>query len=574
MFNQNAFHENQHPIFSQVAASAEQHLDVQLRPGQLAAGGQLLQRSIVEMQTGEGKTLTMVLPAAVLAKRYPCVLIATANDYLVERDADWMRPIYQDLGLSVASVTSASTSAHRTLAYRSNVVYGTLREFAFDFLRGSLAARASKHRDAAAIPFDVLIVDEADSLLIDEARTPLIITAAKGPVNEANEVCYRWCAQQTSHYIHGEDFVSLADRGAIALTERGHRKFLLASMPVVMARLTTTQILHALERALWASLNIHRDHDYVVTDGRIHLVDEYTGRKSSERHFGAGIQQAIEAREGLPLSPEPEPVARISVQEFVAKFTHLSGITATAYEDRRELRNVYGLNVKRVAPHLPSRRVMLEPVVCATIQQKWQQIALETLQMIDQGRCVLIGTRSVADSEALGDCFKQQGIEHVVLNARNHAREAEVIRQAGQRGRVTIATNMAGRGTDIRLAAEVALAGGLHVIVSERHAAARIDRQLIGRGARQGDPGSSRVFLSPEDELLATTMGPRWNSLYSTRDLNSRWLVAKAQQAQRIATKRHRQERAALAAGEMLLNKSMLQLGLDPYLDSVAGRID
>ncbi len=564
-------HEADPIIVDQVRSAASTHLGVDLRDVQVTAGTQLLQGRIAEMQTGEGKTLSTVIPASVLASSGRKVLIATANDYLAARDADWMGPLYREFGLRVSHITSTSTSEQRREAYEGDISYGTLREFAFDFLRHSLESRQQSAQVASPrFPLDVLVIDEADSVLIDEARTPMIITASTEAMDEPIKACYHWSAKQACDYLRQTDYVRLAESGAIALTDCGRRRAIHAEMPEAMRSLTTTDILHCLERAIWINEAIHRDQHYVVKGRKIHLVDEYTGRKSGERHFGGGIHQAIEAREGLDLSPESQPVARVSVQDFVGKFDHLCGITATAWEDRRELRNVYGLRVHRVATHQPSQRKILQPAVCRSREQKWDQIVEETQAVIAKQRAVLVGTRTVAQSEQLSERFQTRGIDHVVLNARNHRQEAAIIAGAGRVGRVTIATNMAGRGTDIQLEPAVTAAGGLHVIVSEPHAAARIDRQLIGRCARQGDPGSARIFASPDDEILAQAFGRERAEQIRQSALggaSESWLLAKLKRAQQRVSQNHRRERARLTAHEDTLAESMQRLGLDPHLD-------
>ncbi len=563
--------EHQRTVIGRVQSAAAACLGLELREAQIIAATHLQGPCIAEMQTGEGKTLTAVLAAAVFATANRKVLIATANDYLASRDADWMGPIYQRLGLGVGCVTSESTPQQRVDAYDCDITYGTLREFAFDFLRRSLAARQADSQvvmDHAT--FNVLIVDEADSVLIDEARTPMIITAPTRGIDVATEACYRWSAEQAKFYRLSEDYVRMTDSGAVALTVRGHGRFVRSEMPPAMGALTTTDILHSLERAIWINESIHRDHHYVIKDERIHIIDEYTGRKSGERHFGGGIHQAIEAREGLMLTAESEPVARISVQDFVMKFKHLCGITATAREDRQELQSVYGLSVRTVDTHHKSQRTILDTIVCGSREQKWERIADETRAVIKARRAVLIGTRSVAQSEQLSKLFRACAIDHAVLNARNPKLEAGIIAAAGRMGRVTIATNMAGRGTDIRLDSDVAAAGGLHVIVSEPHAAARIDRQLIGRSARQADPGTARAYVCPDDEILLQAFGDeRAKQICNAwqQGVSDRWLLKRIMRAQQRVSRNHRLERARLTAHQTSLAEALQQLGLDPYLD-------
>ena len=558
----------------QLDEATGQHLGFHIRKGQWHAAQRLLDRCIIEMPTGEGKTLTTLLAAASFAFSGRKVLVATANDYLASRDAEWMSPLYQRVGLKVASVSTTTPQPERAAIYAEDIVYGTLREFAFDFLRQSLADRHGlqtnrEQRGHFDFPHDVLIIDEADSILIDEARTPMIITAPIVNINHARESCYRWASEAAMDFCRPRDYVRLGGDGPVALTEAGRKRVLTSRMPPSMAELTTTDILHALERAILVNETIHRDVHYVVHDDRIQLVDEYTGRKAAERNFGGGVHQAIEAREGLALTRESEAVARISVQDFVSRFAHLGGMTATAWEDRNELRRVYDLRVYRVQPHQRSNRFLMPPKICRSLEEKWSCIADETESMVAADRSVLIGTRTISQSEELSELLNARNITHVVLNARNPASEAAIVAQAGQPGKVTLATNMAGRGTDIRLSQTVANAGGMHVIVSEAHAASRIDRQLIGRSARQGDPGSARLFVSPEDEILTQAFGKREATRIQTavQQGSTKWLLAKVMSAQKRVSQLHRQERAELTARDLKLAGALKDLGLDPHLD-------
>ncbi|MDE0866380.1 MAG: DEAD/DEAH box helicase [Rubripirellula sp.] len=558
----------------QLDEASGKHLGFHIRKGQWNASQLLLNRCVIEMPTGEGKTVTTLLAAASLAASGHKVLVATANDYLASRDAEWMSPLYQWVGLSVSSVSTTTPQTERATIYSGDVVYGTLREFAFDFLRQSLANRQRLHTNKEQtsqfdFPLDVLIMDEADSILIDEARTPMIITAPIVDINNARESCYRWASEAATEFHRPSDYVRLGGDGVVALTASGRKRVLRETMPSTMAALTTTDILHALERAILINETIHRDVHYVVHEDNIQLVDEYTGRKAAERNFGGGVHQAIEAREGLALSRESAAIARISVQDFVALFTHLGGMTATAWEDRNELRQVYDLKVHRVRAHRKSKRVLMPPTICRSLEQKWSRIAEETQSMVAANRSVLIGTRTIAQSEELSELLAEKKITHVVLNARNPASEAAIVAQAGQPGRVTVATNMAGRGTDIRLSERVANAGGMHVIVSEVHAASRIDRQLIGRSSRQGDPGSARLFVSPEDEIIIQAFGEQEAAKIrsAAQQGSTKWLLAKVLSAQKRVTQLHRNERAEITARDLNLADAMHDLGLDPHLD-------
>ncbi|MGB7324383.1 MAG: DEAD/DEAH box helicase [Rubripirellula sp.] len=563
-------------MIDEVSIAAASHLGVTIRPSQIAAGHHLMSRSIVEMPTGEGKTLATVLPATAFARRGRRVWIATANDYLAARDADWMRPVYQQLGISVAAIVGNLSSTQRATAYAADVTYGTIRSFGFDFLRSALHQRRSSS-NAAETPFngDVLIVDEADSLLIDEARTPMVISEPHASVAPSIEASIRWSASVANELVVDSDFFFDQEAGLVALTEKGRKSVLCHPMPASMRSLTTTEILHGVEIAVLAAISILPDVHYVVDEHRIQLVDEYTGRKSSDRTLGAGLQQAIEAREGLTLTPPNVPVARIIVQDFVAKFRHLCGLTATAWEDRHELRNVHDLSVHRIAPERPSRRDVWPDRCFASSEEKRDAIAQETVDVVGSGRAVLIGTRTIEQSVTLSRHFDAAGIQHQWLTARNLESEAKIVSTAGQAGRVTIATNLAGRGTDIALSDEVRSAGGLHVIVSEPHASIRIDRQLIGRGARQGDPGSSRIFGCAEDTILWQAFGrDKADEIRrQAADASKRgpadlaWLERRLARAQAIVTRLHQSDRQRLAVAEANLAAALRDLGLDPHLD-------
>ncbi len=557
--------------------SVSRRLAIELRPCQVIAATHLLGPSIAEMRTGEGKTLAVALASAHRAHQTRNrVLVVTANDYLARRDADWMSNIYQDLGLRVTAVTADSTSSAREVAYNADVTYGTLREFAFDFLKQSLAKRqGDPPTHSSSLPLDSLIIDEADSVLIDEARMPMVISAATGTLDDAAEACYRWSGDFARN-IRPIDYVVLPELQSVALTYDGRRRMLHSTMPPEMRSLSTTEILHAIERAIWVNVAIHSGVHYIVSDGGVFLVDELTGRKSDQRAFGGGIQQAVQAREGLRLTPESQPVARMTVQDFVHKFAHLSGITATAWEERSELRQVYGLSVQRVPSHVPSRRVTLPIQVAQSTAHKWDMIVQETKRSISAGRCVLVGTRTIDESERLSELFAAQEVEHQVLNARYPQREAAIIAAAGNRmpdgltGRVTIATNMAGRGTDIPLSPLVTSAGGLHVIAGQPHAARRIDRQLEGRSGRQGDPGTTRLFVGPEDDILVQAWGqPHADKIreHFQAGASEAWLISRVFRAQRFLQRRHRHDRARIAAHEAGIMRSLKQLSLDPYLN-------
>ncbi len=591
-----------------VLDAVRDQLGLTMRASQIAAGRRLMSRAVVELPTGEGKTIATMIPATAFARRRRKVWIATANDYLAARDATAMRPVYQRLGISVSYLDSATTGASigpdKNEAYRADVVYGTLRSFGFDHLKdlvGKRLARSTSPSNTARLetadcaedaPFagDVLIVDEADSLLIDEARTPMLISAPRSSSDPATDASIKWAAVVATTMTTKIDFHFDPAESTVALTAAGRRRALFREMPTAMRSLSTTDMLHVVELAILANQTIFADVHYVVEENRIKLVDEYTGRKSDQRTLGGGLHQAIEAREGLALTPLGITVGRITTQDFVSKFNHVCGLTATAWEDRHELRDVYDLSMHVVAPEKPSRGLVWSPRYFLDADAKRRAIVEETFAMIGAGRAVLIGTRTIRQSEMLSRQFRQAGIEHQLLTARNLECEAQIVAGAGQSGHVTIATNLAGRGTDITLSDETRAAGGLHVILSEPHGSSRIDRQLIGRGARCGDPGTSRLFGSADDEILVRAFGPEKVRRLKTRASRKRsmapqelaesdgtsvdsagaefaWLGPYLRRAQNKVTRAHRAERVRLTLVDTHLADAMRKLGLDPHLD-------
>lgn len=562
----------------QAAAQAlgMRHYDVQVH------GGLAMHREcIVEMATGEGKTLTATITAYLQALAGRPVLIATANDYLAHRDAETMRPLFQVLGLTCGCIQSGQPREARRAAYACDVTYGTAKEFGFDYLRDHLEAR--RRQDArlamfAAGPVRVqrdsgmLLLDEADSLLIDEARTPLILSGHLDRADAAHEACYLWAAQAAAEFDEGTHYQRDRFAGWPALTTAGRAKVRSLDLPPEVGPLGLTDIHHFLERALFVAHRYERDRHYVVREGQVQIVDEYTGRIQPGRTWNDGLHQAIEAREGVPLTIETGHLARVTMQEFVARFPHVAGMTGTALEAAREFRSVYGVGVRRMPPHRPLRRERWPEAVFVTRDEKSKAIVEETRQMLSRGRPVLIGTPTIAASQALAAAFQTRGIEHVVLNALNPEAEAEVVAQAGTSGRVTIATNMAGRGTDIRLSPEALAAGGLHVIATELHTAARIDRQLEGRCGRQGDPGTYRQYLSLDDDLLEAAYGTA-EALHMRRKFavaaDANTISGVLRQAQRRMEREHFRQRQELMQFDRELNRATEALGLDPVLDAV-----
>ncbi len=487
------------------------HYDVQLQ-----GGFAILKGMIAEMETGEGKTLTATLAASVAALAGIPVHIITVNDYLAQRDAETMGPIYRRLGLTVDHVIHGRSPQERRAAYLSDVTYCTNKEAAFDYLRDRLVlgtnannlrlkierlyGETSRTNRLVMRGLHFAIVDEADSVLIDEARTPLIISSESDPADEQERA--ERALQLIEPLEQGRDYtinreerrIELSDAGKTRLAERAEQL-----NAFWQGRIRREE---AARQALAATHLFRRDEHYLVRDGKVEIVDEYTGRVMADRSWGEGLHQLIEVKEGCAATPRREPLARMTYQRFFRRYTRLAGMTGTARETAGELWSVYRLPVATVPPNRPLRRIRERDRVCRSTAEKWTAIAARTKELADSGRPVLLGTRSVSASEAASRELDAAGLPHVVLNAAQDRHEAEVIARAGERGRVTIATNMAGRGVDIVLGEGVARLGGLCVLMSERHDAGRIDRQLLGRSGRHGEPGSAEAILSLEDPLL------------------------------------------------------------------------
>ena len=515
-----------------VRALGMRHFDVQLIGGMTLHDGK-----IAEMRTGEGKTLVATLPAYLNALPDHSVHLVTVNDYLAKRDAAWMGPLYEFLGLSVGVVSSGQSAEEKKSAYECDVVYGTNNEFGFDYLRDNMAfSRSDKAQGTLAFA----IVDEVDSILIDEARTPLIISGAVEDSSELYKTINRLVPRLTPELEEQEgDYTVDEKQRSIELTEAGHEKVeqMLIEAGLLQAddslyAATNLGLLHHVHSGLRAHVMFHRDVEYIVQDGQVVLIDEHTGRTMPGRRLSEGLHQAIEAKEGVRIQSESQTLASTTFQNFFRLYDKLAGMTGTADTEAFEFRQIYGLDCVVIPTNVPMRRDDLNDLVYLTRDEKFEAIIEDVQACIENGAPVLVGTASVETSEELSKAFQQKQIEHKVLNAKYHEQEAEIIAQAGRPGVVTIATNMAGRGTDIvlggNLEAELAAsgndldeakrsqitadwqarhdavieAGGLHILGTERHESRRIDNQLRGRSGRQGDPGVSRFYLSLEDNLM------------------------------------------------------------------------
>ncbi|MEE8077749.1 MAG: preprotein translocase subunit SecA, partial [Pseudomonadales bacterium] len=518
------------------------HFDVQM-----VGGITLHEGRIAEMRTGEGKTLVATLPAYLNALSAQGVHIVTVNDYLAGRDATWMGPIYEALGLTVGVVQSNQNPADKRTAYRADVTYGTNNEFGFDYLRDNMAFALE---DKFQRDMNYAIVDEVDSILIDEARTPLIIS---GPAQESTELYKKIdrlvpklteqpAAENPESPLAPQeeptgDFVVDEKNRQVELTELGHEKVedelirlgLLEEGDSLYAA-TNLNLLHHVHAALKAHVLFKRDVDYMLAEGEIVIVDEHTGRAMPGRRWSEGIHQAIEAKENVAIQNETQTLASTTFQNYFRLYSKLSGMTGTADTEAFEFRQIYGLDVVVIPTHMPMVRADHNDLIYLTIEEKYDAIVEDINDCINRGQPVLVGTASIESSERLSGELNRRKIEHSVLNAKQHEREADIIMQAGKPGVVTLATNMAGRGTDIVLGGnweaeavamqmtpeqidalkvswqvehdKVIASGGLHILGTERHESRRIDNQLRGRAGRQGDPGSTRFYLSMEDNLM------------------------------------------------------------------------
>ena len=549
------------------------HFDVQI-----LGGVALFHHSIVEMQTGEGKTLTATLPMYVYALAGNGTMLATVNDYLAQRDADLMSPIYKALGMSVGVIQTEMQPAERREAYHRDLTYGTAKEFGFDFLKDRLLLRKigeGKHDLIGALMGDghnqsgekpmqrdpyFAIVDEADSILIDEASTPLIISASPDGDEEEEAERYRWAALSVPNFEDKTDYTYDHDKRTADLTLAGRRKVRSLPKPPVLDQTGLPDIYEFVQRAIQVNRNYHRDEHYVIRDGEVVIVDEFTGRLGEGRKWRDGIHQAVEAKEGVKVTWATGQAARVTVQDYFLRFEHLAGMTGTAAASSRELRNIYKCKVIPVPTNKPPQRKRLPSRLYRDEMAKWDAIVEEISEVNKTGRPILIGTRTIDKSVLLSEKLQEAGVTHRILNAYKIAEEAEIVAKAGEKGKVTVSTNMAGRGTDIKITDEVCDLGGLFVICTEMHESARIDRQLIGRCGRQGDPGTFRQYLSLGDELLRKAYGKKRKFVTLLERLFIR--------AQRKVEKKSYRNRKVMLYYEKERKKMQRSMGQDPYLDA------
>ncbi|EMI09535.1 accessory Sec system translocase SecA2 [Anoxybacillus gonensis] len=466
------------------------HYDVQLMGGFV-----LYEGNIAEMQTGEGKTLVATLPSYLYALEGKGVHIITANEYLARRDYEQMGKLFQFLGLKTGLNISNMSPSEKKEAYKADITYGTGTEFGFDYLRDHMVYNI---HDKVQRKLYYAIIDEIDSILIDEARTPLIIANKSSIATELFKVT----SQIVKQFENGKDYELYPETKQLFLTDEGASKIEAAFGIDNLYDAEHQPLLHNIMQSLRAAVIMQRDVDYIVKDGKVFLVDQFTGRVMEGRTFSDGLHQAIEAKEGVEITEENDVQAMITIQNYFRMYEKLCGMTGSATPAKTEFWETYNLHVITVPTNKPRKRIDMEDLVYLTYEQKAKKIIAEIKKMNEIGRPVLIGTTSIAQSEKLSQLLRKEGIKHQVLNAKTEEDEARIIALAGQRGQVMLATNMAGRGTDILLGEGVAELGGLHIIGTERHESNRIDMQLRGRAGRQGDPGSSQFIISLEDELF------------------------------------------------------------------------
>jgi preprotein translocase subunit SecA len=559
---------------------------------QLAGGVVMHFGGLVELATGEGKTVTASAPAFLNALVGKGVHVTTVNDYLAKRDAEWIGPVYEKLGLTVGVLQQKMDDAVRVAAYKADITYGTAAEFGFDFLRDRLKLRGGQ---AQAAPFwapflpgaggpakmdprvqrdlHYAIVDEADSIFIDEAKTPLIIANPTRPAEPDEQVVFTWADAVAREMRRDQHFTLNLKKDKIEITDEGRQLVRYSNPPTGKNAKAMDKLLESVEKALHAYYRFARDQHYMVNpkDGKIVIIDEGTGRPMPDRHWRDGLHQAVEAKEKVQINMPSDHAAQITFQNFYRLYTKLAGMSGTLLPNFWELRKVYRRWTTKVPTNRPTLRQVIPDQVFPTEDAKFDAVVKKTQEMLAANRPVLIGTRTVEASKKLSQKLNAVGVTHRVLNAEQNEGEAEIVAAAGQPGTVTVATNMAGRGTDIKLGAGVAEAGGLHVIGTERHEAERIDRQLQGRAGRQGDPGSAQFMLSLEDQLLEGLGTAKQRELLQLGKAggNRNWdqYAPLFREAQRRIERKHYRQRLDLMNYDKHRQEMLQDIGADPYVD-------
>src|SRR5262245_13483557 len=578
--------------FGMVCVASQRTLGMRPFDVQLAAGVVMHQGAIAELVTGEGKTLSAGCPVFLNALTGRGVHVTTVNDYLAKRDAELMAPIYETLGLSVGYLQQKMQDAERKQMYACDVIHGTASEFGFDFLRDKLKLKSEGNRPGAAFwtpwlpdggpePATIdprvqrghhyALVDEADSVFIDDARTPLIIGSPTRAATADEKVVYIWADGVARMMNRDDHFFMDEKKNKIELTDKGKQLVRYSNPPAGEHSHAMDKLHEHVERAIWAHHRYRRDQHYMIDNDKVVLIDEATGRAQPDRHWRDGLHQAVETKEGVTVTKATEHAAQITYQSYYKQYKKLAGMTGTAAQNWMELHRVYKLWVVCVPTNKPVIRDQWSDRVFPTEDAKFTAVVQEIKRLHEAGRPVLVGTRSVDKSENLSQRLKDVGVEHDVLNARYHAQEAEIVKKAGQWGKVTVATNMAGRGTDIKPDPKVLEVGGLHVIGTERHEALRIDRQLAGRAGRQGDVGSCQFYLSLEDELLEGISEDRAASLKKRGRSggNADWqgYFPLFRKAQKRLERKHRRQRIDLMMWHKQREEILKELGADLHVD-------
>jgi preprotein translocase subunit SecA len=578
--------------FGMVCVSSHRTLGMRPFDVQLAAGVVLHQGAIAELATGEGKTLTAACPVFLNALTGKGVHVTTVNDYLAKRDAEWMAPVYEALGLSVGFLQQKMPDPERKQMYQCDITHGTASEFGFDYLRDKLKLKQGPNaghgtafwkpwfdsgEDPQAIDPRVqrkhhyALVDEADSVFIDDARTPLIIGGPTRNATVEEAAVYVWADQIARGMTPTQHFFLDEKKNKIELTDDGRKVLRWSNPPSGEHSHAMDKLQEHVERALWAHHRYRRDQHYMIHEQKVVLIDESTGRAQPDRHWRDGMHQAVEVKEAVPVTKATEHAAEITYQSYYRLYKKLAGMTGTAAQNWLELYRVYKLWVVCVPTNKSCIRQQWPDRVFPTEDTKFRQVVEDIKKLHAAGRPILVGTRSVDKSEKLSEMLKAAGIDHDVLNAKNHGLEAEIIKKAGLWGKVTVATNMAGRGTDIKPEARVLEVGGLHVIGTERHEALRIDRQLAGRAGRQGDVGSCQFYLALEDELLEGLSEDKAAAMKKRGRAggNADWqgYFPLFRKAQKRLERKHRRQRIDLMMWHKQREEILKELGADLHVD-------
>ncbi len=576
--------------YALVREAAQRTVGMRHHDVQILGGTAMTKRCVIEMEPGEGKTLVATLPVYLYALAGEGVHVMTVNDYLAQRDAKLMSPVYNLLGMRVGVTNPDFDKNTRRDAYLCDITYGTATQFGFDFLQDRLAMGGeATGGGAAALLFGekgkteapmqrghfCAIIDEADSVLIDDARTPLIISAPSSEPDQQVVDAYEWAARHAVEFQVDEDFTRDVEKKTIELKREGRWKVRALPMSKLVRQLPLEELYEYMERAIKVLLEFQRDQQYVILEDEVQLVDEGTGRIMHGRKLRGGLHQAIEAKERVPVTVGTSQAARTTIQSYFLRYKNLLGMTGTIWSSRWEVKRIYSLTSVKIPTHYPSKRVRMPDKMYTQADARWKAVVDEARQMHAMKRPVLIGTRSIDASEHLSNLLREQGVPHTVLNAKEHAKEAEIVEKAGELGAVTIATNMAGRGTDIKVTEDVDAMGGLHVIGTERHDSERVDNQLIGRSGRHGAPGSSQFFLSLDDQLLegfGNARAERIRRSYRSGSTNGGVqrdrLVGLLRKAQRKIERKHSRGRTQLMKYEKRRTEMQENMGLDPFLNT------